>query len=89
MAIDDARTRILNTAGPIFAHKGYEAATVREICDQAEVNLASVNYYFGGKERLYIETVKRAHPITLSKSTCPIGRPPRRRRRSSAITSTP
>ena len=71
MATDDARTRILNVAGPIFATKGYEAATVREICDRAEVNLASVNYYFGGKERLYIETVKRAHPITMSETRVP------------------
>ena len=71
MATDDARTRILNVAGPIFAEKGYEAATVREICDRAEVNLASVNYYFGGKERLYIETVKWAHPITLGEIHMP------------------
>jgi TetR/AcrR family transcriptional regulator, regulator of cefoperazone and chloramphenicol sensitivity len=71
MATDDAKTRILNVAGPIFAQKGYEAATVREICDRAGVNLASVNYHFGGKERLYIETVKRAHPITLDENRVP------------------
>ena len=71
MSTDDARTRILNAAGPIFAKKGYEAATVREICDRAGVNSASVNYYFGGKERLYIETVKRAHPITLDEIRVP------------------
>lgn len=62
MANDDARTRILNAAGPIFAEKGYEAATVREICQKADVNLASVNYYFGGKEPLYIEAVMLEHP---------------------------
>ena len=61
MTTDDARTRMLNAAGPIFADKGFAAATVREICQQAEVNLAGVNYYFGDKERLYIETVKSAH----------------------------
>lgn len=61
MSTDDTRTRMLHAAGPIFADKGFTAATVREICQQAEVNLASVNYYFGDKERLYIETVKMAH----------------------------
>ena len=61
MSTDDARTRVLNAAGPIFADKGFSATTVREICQQAEVNLASVNYHFGDKERLYIETVKLAH----------------------------
>ncbi len=62
MSQDDPRRRILNAAGPIFAEKGYEAATVREICQAAGVNLAAVNYYFGGKERLYEEALRQAHP---------------------------
>lgn len=62
MTSEDTRTRILDAAGPIFAEKGYAAATVREICQEAGVNLASVNYYFGGKENLYREALKLAHP---------------------------
>ena len=61
MSEDDARTRILNVAGPIFAEKGFQATTIREICGQANVNVAAVNYHFGDKERLYVEAVKRAH----------------------------
>jgi AcrR family transcriptional regulator len=57
---EDTRTRILNAAGPVFAEKGYQNTTVREICRVANVNLASMNYHFGHKERLYIETVKQA-----------------------------
>lgn len=56
----DARDKILHAAGPIFAEKGYKSSTVREICQVAEVNVAAVNYYFGDKETLYIETVKHA-----------------------------
>ncbi len=63
MSADDTRTRILNAAGPVFAEKGFQAATVRDICQAASVNLASVNYYFGDKERLYIESVKRARQM--------------------------
>lgn len=59
--VDDTKLRLLETAGMVFAEKGFRAATVREICQRAGVNLAAVNYHFGDKERLYIESVKRAH----------------------------
>ena len=58
---DDTRTRILKAAGPIFAGKGYDAATVREICQAADAGLASVNYHFRDKESLYAEVVEHAH----------------------------
>ena len=58
---DDPRGRILSAAGQEFAERGYEAATVRDICLAAGVNIAAVNYYFGDKKRLYIESVKHAH----------------------------
>lgn len=57
----DAKDRLLLAAGREFAEKGYEAATVRDICLAAGVNVAAVNYYFGEKKRLYIESVKHAH----------------------------
>ena len=57
----EAKDRILLAAGREFAEKGYEAATVRDICLAAGANLAAVNYYFGDKKRLYIESVKHAH----------------------------
>jgi len=61
---DDVRDRILKAAGPIFAAKGFDGATVREICTAAEANPSAVNYHFRDKERLYIETVKYAHPFS-------------------------
>ena len=59
--LDDPRERILLAAGREFAAHGFEAATVRDICAAAGVNVAAVNYYFGDKRRLYIESVKHAH----------------------------
>jgi AcrR family transcriptional regulator len=57
---EDAPARVLEAAGRAFAIKGFEGATVREICQQAGVNIAAVNYYFRDKERLYAEAVKFA-----------------------------
>jgi AcrR family transcriptional regulator len=57
---DDPRERLLNVAGELFAEKGFDGTTVREIIRKAGVNIAAVNYYFRDKERLYIEAVKQA-----------------------------
>lgn len=61
MTIDDTRQRLLDAAEQVFAEKGFKAASIREICNKAGANIAAINYYFGDKERLYIETVKYAH----------------------------
>ncbi len=57
----DPRQRLLEAAEGVFARKGFDGATVREICDRAGMNVAAINYHFGDKERLYIEAVKFAH----------------------------
>ena len=58
---DETWNRLLEAAEAVFAEIGYEAATVRMICERAGVkNIGSVNYYFGGKERLYAATVRAA-----------------------------
>lgn len=68
----DPRARILLSAGPIFAEKGFDGATVREISHRAGVNLAAVNYYFGDKERLYLDTVKHAREMREKQEPLPV-----------------
>ncbi len=60
MADESTKTRIIEAAGPLFARSGFEHATVRDICREADVNVASIKYYFGDKKNLYLETVKYA-----------------------------
>lgn len=55
------RNVILEVAGQVFAQRGFDAATSKEICERAGVNTAAVNYYFGGKESLYEEVLVAAH----------------------------
>jgi AcrR family transcriptional regulator len=58
---DRTRQRILDAALGEFAEKGYAGARVREIADRAGVNAQLISYYFGGKEGLYEELIRRWH----------------------------
>ncbi len=53
-----AYRRLIAAACEEFARHGYASARVRQIADTARVNLAAVNYYFGGKEGLYRATLR-------------------------------
>lgn len=52
--IDVTKERLLDEAEVLFAQKGYDVVTVREITAAAGCNLASINYHFGNKQNLYI-----------------------------------
>ena len=51
--------RIMDEAGLLFAERGYDGVSVRQLTANAHVNLAAVNYYFGSKEGLYSEIIRR------------------------------
>jgi TetR/AcrR family transcriptional regulator, regulator of cefoperazone and chloramphenicol sensitivity len=69
--LDTTRERIVEAAGQIFAERGFDATTVRDICQQAEANVAAVNYYFGDKQKLYVEAVVRAHRWRMEQAALP------------------
>lgn len=55
------RRRILLAAARVFAEKGYDRTTGREIALRARCNSAAVNYHFGGIDALYVEVLIEAH----------------------------
>jgi AcrR family transcriptional regulator len=57
---EGTRNKLLDSAGQVFAERGFKAATVREICARAGVNIALVNYHFGDKAVLYEEVLKHS-----------------------------
>jgi AcrR family transcriptional regulator len=44
-----ATEKILAAARKKFAEQGYEGTSVRQIASEADVNIAMISYYFGGK----------------------------------------
>jgi AcrR family transcriptional regulator len=54
------RQALLDHATDVFAESGFDGASVREITRRATINLAAINYHFGGKEALYREVLRLA-----------------------------
>lgn len=52
------KERLLNEAEILFAQKGYNAVSVREITTAASCNVAAINYHFGSKQNLYLEVFR-------------------------------
>jgi len=51
---ETTQEKIFVSALILFAEKGYRGTTVRDICKRAgTANINSINYYYGGKEKLY------------------------------------
>ena len=60
----DTKTRILDTAERLFAQKGFDVVSLRNIIASARVNLAAVHYHFGSKQALVHAVIaRRLRPI--------------------------
>ena len=55
---EDARARLIDVAIKLFAEKGYEGTSVRDLATAAGVNVAAVSYHFGSKDELYHEALR-------------------------------
>lgn len=51
--LEDTKFKILQAASALFSAKGFAGTSMRDIAREADVNLASINYHFKNKERLY------------------------------------
>jgi len=52
MEYNDKQVQIMETAEILFAEKGFNGTSVRDIAEKANVNLAMISYYFGSKDKL-------------------------------------
>ena len=49
----ETKEKLLQTAIELFAKHGINGVSTRMLAKESGVNLSSINYYFGGKQRLY------------------------------------
>lgn len=52
MEFSDKQIQIIQTAEVLFAERGFDGTSVRDIADEAGINVAMISYYFGSKEKL-------------------------------------
>lgn len=48
----EKQIQILEVAETLFAEKGFDGTSIRDISKVAKINVAMISYYFGSKERL-------------------------------------
>lgn len=56
--LSEPRARLLTEATRLFAERGFDAVTTREICLAAQLNPGAIHYHFGDKEGLYREVLR-------------------------------
>ncbi|WP_290771045.1 TetR/AcrR family transcriptional regulator [Hoeflea sp.] len=57
------RSKILDAAETLFGTRGFDAVSLREITERAEVTLALASYHFGTKEQLFEDVIARRAAI--------------------------
>lgn len=50
--LSDKQWQIMEKSLEVFAEKGFDSTSVRDIAQRAHVNVAMISYYFGSKEKL-------------------------------------
>jgi AcrR family transcriptional regulator len=54
MTTNPTKVKIIDAARVLFADRGFDGTSVRDIAKAADVNLAAINYHFKNKENLYL-----------------------------------
>ncbi len=61
--VTSTRERLLETAARLFAERGREGVSIREIAAEAGVRHGGINYHFRSKDELYNEALMRFGPV--------------------------
>jgi AcrR family transcriptional regulator len=56
----ERRVQLTSAAARVIGRKGYEAATLRDVADEAGTSTGTLNYYYHGKDDLFGATLRAA-----------------------------
>ncbi|MBL8343512.1 MAG: TetR/AcrR family transcriptional regulator [Rubrivivax sp.] len=65
--VGDTKGRILDATFRCLATRGYAALRVRDIAEEAGVNVALINYHFGSKDQLVLDVLDAANEKLLDR----------------------
>lgn len=72
----DARQRLIAAGIELFGRNGFDAASTRDLAQEAGVNIAGIAYHFGGKEGLYTACADHIATLVRQSIGIPAGDPP-------------
>lgn len=71
------KSRLIEAGKSLFADRGYDGASVREICKMADASSTMIHHYFGSKEGLYDAIVEEFTSATFEVPLRLIDKPPK------------
>lgn len=69
---EETRARIVEAAVAVFSERGYDGASTRDIATAAGVNAPAIQYYFDGKEGVYLACVEHMIELMWGKMGAPV-----------------
>jgi TetR/AcrR family transcriptional regulator, regulator of cefoperazone and chloramphenicol sensitivity len=57
-AAEETKKRLIEAGVELFGRYSFDGVSTRNLADRAKVNLASIQYYFGSKEGLYLAVAR-------------------------------
>jgi len=71
------KSRLIEAGKSMFAERGFNGASVREICKMADASSTMIHHYFGSKEGLYNAIIEEFTSTTFDVPLRLIDKPPR------------
>ncbi len=66
MANTDRKAEIRKAAAAVFAEKGYDRSSIRDVAKAARMSLAGLYYYYRGKEEILFDIQNQAFETLLN-----------------------